>query len=93
MNTDSKRLNEHAYLWDSSNPDWILVDMRVEYPSLPEPGYAIYNLNSRQTIRICDDALYLAVVQAMLSSGKRVLPPSVLRAGDTSGQSRRDGLQ
>lgn len=67
--------SEFAYLWDGSEPDWVLLRGSKSTRS----SYAIFNLSTRGAMLIEDDELFHAVVEEMLSKGAQVfdrLPPS-----------------
>lgn len=67
----NNELSKFSYLWDGTAPEWALL--QVNPGSAESPKYVIVNTQTRAAKLIEDNALFAQVVQAMLSSGVRVV--------------------
>ena len=64
-------LSEYEYLWDGSDPGWVLV---ADDDAEPGVEFVVYNKN-RKTMLVIEDASVSKVVsERMLSIGVEILP-------------------
>ena len=73
---DPALLDEHAHLWDGSDPDWVILKgSRTDLP---------YRRGTGMISVICDDELSAALLHAMRSHGV----PVIQSIGDDPGRDR-----
>ena len=64
-------LSEYEYLWDGSDPGWVLV---AEDDAEPGVKFVIYNKKRKTMLLIEDASVSKAVNERMLSIGVEILP-------------------
>jgi hypothetical protein len=62
-------VEQHKYLWDGSDPGWVLVRVVVD----DEPFFAIEHEPTNTGLIIEDDAAYSEIIQRMQEAGVRII--------------------
>jgi hypothetical protein len=74
-----------AYLWDGSEPGWVLVHVNADEPEA-EPAFIIFNKLSHLGVLICeDDELRAAVIDRIRRQGVEIISSKDLRSGRIAG--------
>jgi hypothetical protein len=76
---------DFAYLWDGSEPGWVLVHVNADEPEA-EPAFSIFNELSHLGLLICeDDELWAAVIDRMRRQGVEIISSNDLSPRHTGG--------
>jgi len=66
-------ISEYKYLWDGSDPDWVLVRERVDGDIGPGEPTHIFNARTRMMLAIENEVLAKFVLEQMLKARVRIL--------------------
>jgi hypothetical protein len=80
MESSAEDVADFAYLWDGSEPGWVLVNRNADEPEA-EPGFLIFNKLSHLCLLICEDELWAAVIDRMRRQGVEIISSNDLRSG------------
>jgi hypothetical protein len=69
---DMDAIEEYKYLWDGSEPDWVLYYINPS-ESEDKAQFAIFNIQTRRALIIEDDYVSQAVITKMCDAGVRVI--------------------
>jgi hypothetical protein len=84
VESSAEDVADFAYLWDGSEPGWVLVHVNADEPEAA-PEFGIFNKLSHLGVLICEDELWAAVIDRMRRQGVEIISSNDLRSGRIAG--------